>query len=520
MNRPLRARRGRAWGADAIAVAAGAASVLAFAPFKAWPLAMVCPALLFALWSGGSARQAAWRGFLYGAAEFLAGIYWIYISVSGLGPAPWWLGVLLYIVLSFLCAAFPAIIGYFTRRLAPTPGAGWLLLIPALWTLFEWIRSFALTGFPWFALGFSQATHWLGGYAPVFGLYGVSFACVAVAVLAVLALRTPLQIVPRAISVTVLGAIFLVGAVLGHVAWTRPHGPIISVALMQGDIPQQEKWTAPAVKLSLDRYMSMTRRHLDADLVVWPEAAIPAWYIEVAPALEKFSKEAGAHGVSVVYGVLAYDWRDDKGYNAVAAMGAGVHRDHSVYYKRHLVPFGEYFPVPKWIKGWLSAHSLPHSSFTAGPLDQPPLAVKRWRIAVANCYEIAFGRLLRRQLPLADFIVNVTDDGWFGHSIASAQQFQMTQTAARETGRYVLAGTNGGITGIVDPRGRVERRLPTFEKAVLTGHIRAYVGATPYVKVGNWLIVCLCLGLLIAGLARRLFRGRASRLFRERSGAG
>ncbi len=493
------------YGGDLIAVLAGAASVLAFAPFHAWLLAIVCPALLAALWSGGDARLAAWRGFLYGTAEFLAGIYWIYIAVSGLGPAPWWLGVLFYIALSCACAVFPALTGYIVKRLSPAPGYLWLILIPALWTLFEWIRSFIFTGFPWLALGFSQGAHVLGGFAPVFGLYGVSFACILVAVLLVLALRPSVSHGPRLAALAGIALVFAAAAVLNTISWTQPAGKPFTVALAQANIPQQEKWTDPAVQLSLRRYSRLTQAHPSADLVIWPEAAIPAWYMEVAPQLRKFADAERARGQSVVYGVLAYDWQTDKGYNAVAAMGAGVGISHNIYFKRHLVPFGEYFPVPEWIKRWLSKHALPHSSFTPGPLDQPPLAVRGWRIAVANCYEIAFGRLIRRQLPLANFIINVSDDGWFGHSIASAQQFEMAQTAARETGRYVLAVTNSGITGIIDQTGRVVSRLPSYREGVLTGKIRGYAGATPYVRVGNWLIVCLSLGLLIGGVLMRVF---------------
>jgi len=496
------------YGGDAIAVLAGATSVLAFAPFHAWLLAIVCPALLIALWSGGDVRVAAWRGFLYGVAEFLAGIYWIYIAVSGLGPAPWWLGVLFYIALSCFCALFPALTGYVVKRLAPNPGYLWLLMIPALWTLFEWIRSFIFTGFPWLALGFSQGTHMLGGFAPVFGLYGVSFACVLVAVLLVMALRAAVSLGSRLFALSGIAIVFVIGAVLGTIAWTQPSGAPFTLALAQANISQQEKWTDPAVKISLQRYSQLTRAHPSAQLVVWPEAAVPAWYMEVAPQLQKFAKEERNSDQSVIYGVLAYDWQTGKGYNAVAAMGAGVGHKNNIYFKRHLVPFGEYFPVPDWIKRWLSKHALPHSSFTPGPLNQPPLAVRGWRIAVANCYEIAFGRLLQRQLPLANFIINVSDDGWFGHSIASAQQFEMAQTAARETGRYVLAVTNSGITGIIDQEGRVVSRLPKYKEAVLTGKIRSYIGATPYVSVGNWLIVCLSLGLLVAGGLVRLLLGR------------
>lgn len=500
------------YGADVMAIVAGAASVLAFSPFDVSPLAMICPALLFALWSVGGARRAAWRGFLYGAAEFLVGIYWIYIAVSGIGPAPWWLGVLLYVALALMCAVFPALLGYVTKRLAPQPCAWWLLLIPAGWALLEWIRSFILTGFPWLALGYSQAANPLGGYGTVFGIYGVSFVCVLLAVLVVLTLR-PLQALwMRVAGVAGILLVFGIGAALAHVSWTHARGPAFSVALIQGDIATRQKWEEEGVRQSLDRYTALTRKHFSAPLIVWPEAAVPSWYTEVAPQLERFGAEARAHGAAIVYGVLVYGWSTGNSYNAVAAMGAGVGLENNVYYKRHLVPFGEYFPVPDWLKRILAKHALPHSSFTPGPLDQPPLAVGAWRIAVANCYEIAFGRLLRYQLPSANFIVNVTDDGWFGHSIALPQQFQMAQMAARETGRYVLAATSSGVTGIIGPDGHVRARLPEHRVGVLTGKIEPRVGATPYVRLGNALIVWICVALLILGFGYAFYRWRLRRV--------
>lgn len=490
-------------GGDLAALGAGAASVLAFAPFAAWPLAVLCPALLFALWSGLGARRAAWRGFLYGAGEFLCGIYWIYIAVSGLGPGPWWLGVLLYVALALACAVFPAVVGYAAVRFAPGPGLTWLLAVPAAWTLLEWVRSFVLTGFPWLALGFSQPTSPLGGFAPLAGTYGVSFACVTAAVLVVIVFR-PRRWREAIFPAAALGALFVAGFLVGRIPFTQPAGKAFSVSLVQGDIPQHEKWQGRMIKPIIRRYWLLTQRHRKSDVVVWPEAAIPIWYSEVAPAVEKMAAAVQRRGTELVFGVPIYEFGSGDSYNAVMAVGGG----RSVYYKRHLVPFGEYFPVPDWIKGWLSAHSLPYSSFTPGPRVQPPLAVGQWKAAVANCYEVAFGRLLNTQLPAAQFIINASDDGWFGRSIAPAQQFQMARVAARASGRYLLAVTNSGVTGIVGPRGGLRSRLPPDQVGVLDGRVVPLAGATPYVRFGNALIVFVSLGLFVAGLVFALVRRR------------
>lgn len=499
----LPAPRAAGWPGDLAAAVVGGATVLAFAPFGAWPLAVLCPAVLFALWSGVSPRRAFWRGFLYGLAEFATGIYWIYTAVSVVGGAPVWLGVLLYLALAAACAVFPGIVGYGARRLAGGPGWLWLLWIPAVWALFEWVRSFLLTGFPWLALGFSQTASPLGAFAPIGGVYGVGFLCAAVAALLVTALRPRLHPALRVVALAGLALPFAAGTLLGNVAWTRPAGAAFPVSLIQGNVPQTLKWEPRMLAPTLRLYARLTRTHLASRLIVWPEGAIPIWYAEAAPQIQPLVRDVVRHGSILVVGAPVYDRAHDAAYNGLLVPGSIF----PPYYKRHLVPFGEYFPVPDWVKRWLGAHALPYSSFTPGPAEQPPLRVGPWHAAVALCYEIAFGRLLRRQLPAAQFVLNPSDDGWFGRSIALPQQFQMARLAARETGRYVATVTDDGVTGIIDPAGQVQAALPEHEEGVLTGTLVPYAGSTPYVRWGNGSVVILCGVLLLITLAARLRLG-------------
>ncbi len=494
------------WPGDLAALVAGGISVLAFAPFGVWPLAIVCPALLFALWTGASPGRAAWRGFLYGAAEFLAGIYWVYIAVSGLGPAPWWLGVLLYILLAFACAVFPAVLGVLARWLASRAGLAWLLFVPAGWALGEWVRSFSLTGFPWLALGYSQVAVPFGGYAPVLGVYGSSFFCVLAALLLLLILAPWQRLGARTLAFAGMIAIFGLGAGLGHIAWTHPSGKPFTVSLIQSNIPQTVKWNPDMLGPSLDLYKRLTREHWTSDVIVWPEDAVAVWYASAAPRLADIEAEARRNGTALVFGAPLYNFQRQVGFPAVVSLTP----QPAAYLKRHLVPFGEYFPVPGWIKRWLAANAMPYSSFTPGPWRQPPLQIGKWQAAVALCYEVAFGRLVITQLPQADFILNPSDDGWFGHSIALPQQFQMARLAARTTGRFLATATDDGITGIIGPRGGVRARLPSYTTAVLTGEITPYAGATPYVRWGNWFVVILCAVLWVFGIivSDRFRRGR------------
>ncbi len=485
------------WIGEITALAAGGIGVLAFAPFGLWPLAVLSPAVLIFLWIGVTPRRALVRGIFYGAAEFLVGIYWVYIAVTVIGGAPVWLGALLYIGLALACAVFPGALGYGALRLQSHPGGVWLLFIPPAWAVLEWVRSFLFTGFPWLALGFSQVDSPLAGYAPVAGVYGVSLAVMAVAMFLVYGLVARAGLAARALAFGGIGVLLVVGAVLTGHGWTRFSGPAFRVSLIQGNVPQTLKWSPRMLLPTLERYAQLTRAHWTSRLIVWPESAVPIWSREAMPLLTPLFQAARAHGTTLALGIPVYDAARNAGYNAL--LGVSPRGGFSTYYKRHLVPFGEYFPVPGRLKRWLKAHALPYSSFTPGAADQPALRLGRWKAAIALCYEIAFGRLLIRQLPAAEFIVNASDDGWFGHSIALPQQFQMARLAALETGRFVLVTADDGITGIVDPRGEVRGRLPPYREGVLSGMIRPRTGATPFVRFGNYLVVIL--SLVLIGLA-------------------
>lgn len=494
---------------DGISAVAGILIVGAFAPFHLWPLAIFCPAVLIALWQPVDPRRALVRGFLFGAGEFLAGIYWIYIAVTTVGGGPVWLGTMLYVGLALACAAFPAMVGYLSRKLELTLGLASILFIPALWALLAWVRSFLFTGFPWLSLGFSQVGSPLIGYAPIAGVYGVSFVVMLLAVLVAIFFSSSASWKKKSASAGLVGLLFVGGAVLTAVPWTAKSGQPFQVSLVQGDIKQTMKWKPDMLGETLARYTSLSRKHWSSQLIIWPESAIPTWYQNAIPKLGKFFEAAQRHGTALAFGVPVYHPRVSKGYNAM--IGVSADGAQSVYYKRHLVPFGEYFPVPNWVKSWLKAHALPYSSFTPGPYDQGPLRIGRWRAAIALCYEIAFGRLLLTDLPQAQFIINASDDGWFGHSIALAQQFQMAQFAAAETGREVIVAADDGVTGIIGPQGQVRDRLRPYTVGVLTGQVQPRSGATWYVKLGNSLLVLVACSLAVFAVLGRLIFGYFNR---------
>ncbi|MDA3920166.1 MAG: apolipoprotein N-acyltransferase [Salinisphaera sp.] len=481
------------WLAVACALLVGAGSVLAFAPFGWFWIAPLALALLFRLAGDSGPRRAALVGLAFGVGQFGAGTYWILIALSGVGGAPLPLAVALLVGLVFLLAAFPAIVLAGAARLSTGSAAlRYLLWSPVLWTLLEWLRSWVFSGFPWLSIGYSQIDSPLIGYAPVLGVFGVSLAVALSG-----GLLAWLSAQPRRApwAITGFAVLWSAGFGLAQIHWTHPHGEALSVTLVQGDVDQQSKWTQKSVDYAIHRYSQLMRGHWQSDLIIWPETAIPDYYYAVKPALVSLGKRLAAQHSTLVTGLLTANPSNRHIYNSVIAVGAG----HGVYSKRHLVPFGEYFPVPEFIRRWMAESGMPYSDFTPGPFSQPPIRANGVALGISICYEDIFGGLIARDVPPAGILINVSDDAWFGRSIGPAQHFEMARMRAVETGRYLLRADNSAVTGIVAPNGRIVSQAPKFKQAALTGHVRPYRGRTPFVLWRNWGLVVLLLVLAVAG---------------------
>jgi apolipoprotein N-acyltransferase len=480
---------------DGLAVISGALMVLAFAPFNLYPLAVVALTALFWLINGASLYRAWWRGFLFGAAEFAFGVYWLYISIHTVAEAPIWMAILIIAALVAFMSLYSAFACALGVWLMPRAGRWrWIAILPALWTLLEWLRGWLLTGFPWLSVGYGQIDGFLKGYAPLFGVYSLTLAAALSAGL-LLSLSAPTaSLSKRCVSLAILTALWLGGGILAARSWTHPAGKPLHVSLLQGDIPSTIKWDPRSFKPTLDWYRRMTEQHWDSRLIVWPESAVPAYADEIRnDYLDSLEKEARAHGTELLIGVPTEDPVTGDAYNSVISLGG----NDGVYSKHHLVPLSEYFPLPAWAKHWLESMNLPYSSFTPGAINQALLEVAGYPVGVSICYEDAYGNEIMRALPRAAFLVNVSDDGWFGDSVALPQHFEIARMRALESGRYLLRDTNTGITGIIDNRGKVIKSLPRNTRNVLNGVVIPYSGLTPYGYVGNAPVIIGCLFLLI-----------------------
>jgi apolipoprotein N-acyltransferase len=491
-----------------LALAAGASLTASFAPLNFWPLALICPAVLMWLWQDAAAREAAWLGFWFSTATFAAGTYWLYFSIQ-VGGAPAWLAFALMAGLVAIMGLYQAALGYAVARWLPERGAlRTLVALPAAWLLVEWWRGWFLSGFSWLSLGYSQTDTWLGAFAPILGVYGISALLLLGAGALVTLAAGPVR--ARIVAAILLVAPWALGAALHGRSWTSSAGDPVSVAVVQGAIPQDEKWQEKNRQATLDRYETLTQQALGARLIVWPESAPADVANDIVPYISKVYGEAREHGSALVMGVLRAEGGAAGGdptryFNSVLALD-----ENSVtwYDKRHLVPFAEFFPVPRFVRSWMRMMSLPYSDFTRGGPDQRPLVAAPLRLGATVCYEDAYGSAMLRVLPNANALVNVTNDAWFGHSSARHQHFQITRMRALEEGRYLVRAANDGISAVIGPHGEVIKRAPAFTPAVLISAIVPLKGLPPYAHVGNWLIVSLAGAALAYGLWVRNDRGR------------
>ena len=476
---------------------AGLLLVLAFAPFYLFPLAIVSPALLFLAWVQSTPGRAAWRGFLFGCGLFGGGVSWVFVSIHTFGNMSMPLAIFTVLLFILFLSLYLAVLGWFQGRFFHGPA--WLrvvVVMPALWILVEWWRGWFLSGFPWLNLGYSQSPSIAFNLAPWIGVYGVGYATAIMAGLLAWVLTNPKRVWAKALSA---GAVLLLGIFFTGLAdWTQPNGKPLKVALIQGNVSLAKKWDPGFRPYILQRYLTLSESGRTADIVIWPEAAIPIYLNQLDPTfIARLQQETKAYHNTYIFGVIEQE-RNGKHYryyNSAVLIG----QDQGVYRKRHLVPFGEFVPL-RFLFNWLvQSVNIPMTDFSVGDNNQPLLTVDGQKIGISICYEDAFGEEVLRSLPAANLLVNISEDAWFGKSLASSQRLQMAQMRARETGRMMVRAANTGITAVIDHYGKVVARSPQFQQHVLLATVQPRTGATPYARLGNWPLIS-ALTLLLVGL--------------------
>jgi len=468
-----------------LAALAGLISPLAYAPFGWFWVALLSPAVLFALVARAPRRLALQAAYLHGVCYYAAGGHWIWFSVGEFGGGPL-VATVFCVVLALLFGLITWLLVRIWFALRPAGEAPSLMVtLPAAWLLLEWVQGWIFTGTTWLQLGYSQTDSWLGGYAPLLGSLGISLLLAVMAGALAWAVLTPSARGRGLVAVAVV-AVFGTGWALDR-PWTQPSGEPIRVALLQGNVSQDEKWEPAVRERTLALYQRLTERHWDVDLVIWPETAVPAYLHQVQDDyLLPLAEEAEFRGTDLLIGLPVLDREQPRGrvFNSVLALGSTV----DFYHKQHLVPFGEYVPFRQQLGGLLDVFGAPMSDFTPG-WRANTLNVAGHAVGVFICYEITFPGQVRRVLPAAEVLVNVSNDGWFGNSVGPHQHFQMARMRAMETGRPLLRSTNTGITAAVDERGRVVARAPQFTVDALVAEVTPHQGMTPYARAGDWPVI-------------------------------
>lgn len=486
---------------DGLSFMAGALLTLAFAPFSVIPLAFLSPAMLLGLWLSVSVKQAFWRGFLFGVGFFGTGVYWVYNSIHTYGDVS--VAIASFITLGFvlILALFPASQGWLLTRFFPKNNIFKLLFaFPASWVLFEWLRSWILTGFPWLFLGYSQIHTPLKGYAPLLSVYGVTLVMTMTSAMIVMTCMHWQQRATLKRPWMLILLLWVMGGILCFIPWTKPNSTPVKVSLVQGNIPQSLKWSDSELQTTLDRYENMTTPHWDSRIIVWPESAIPVPLHESLDYIQKMADAAKDHHTTLVLGIPIKAIDKDGYYNAVVATGAG----EGVYLKRRLVPFGEFIPFKPLVKRIMDHLNIPMSDMITEPHPPETLNAAGLKIFALICYEVAYPELALNRSPDIGLLMTISNDGWFDHSIAQAQHLQIAQMRAIEMRRPLLFVGNTGMTAIINAFGNIQSSIPPFESEVLTDNVIPRTGRT------LWQITAmdpiLVLSLLMFGLAVKMRR--------------
>lgn len=505
-----------------IAFLTGILTVFSFAPYGVWGLQILCLAVLSGIViRQAKTRQAFFCGWAYGSASFGAGLYWMFVSLhvyGGMNALPAGAGIALLAMFMGLLPAAACLLPHFLmKRFRMNGYLMVMMLFPAFWTLFEWLRGWILSGLPWLSAGYAFTDSPMAGYAPVMGVFGISLmAAVTAGTLAgfCMALRNRtinLMLVTAVVFFFLLSA----GQTLRQVGWTSAQGKPIHVRLLQGNIAQEAKFNPRQIYAMLDQYAGMITRQ-PADVIVTPETAVPIYpqnlpegYLDKLLAFVDSSNSRLALGIPLADSRTVYT----NSLVVVFPKDSGNGRLYR-YNKHHLVPFGEF--VPMGFRWFVNMMHIPLGDFKRGDLIQLPFPVKDQWILPNICYEDIFGEEIAARLrdeyasgrPVASLLLNISNIAWFGDTIALPQHLQISRMRSLETGRPMLRATNTGTTAFIDEYGDVVQQLPPYVKGELSFQVSGTQGMTPYILFGNASAVVLSscliiLSCLVAWLRRK-----------------
>lgn len=470
-----------------------------FAPFHFPGLSILSIALFFGLLQQKPVKQSFLTGFIFGIGWASLGVSWIFISIHDYGHLDTISSAFITFIFVIYLALFPALMATTYQFLTPQKKRlHACVLFSALWCLTEFCRAKVLGGFPWLLLGYGQMDSPVKYILPITGIYGAGFiACMAATFLA----ESTYSAKAKFIWIIGFTLLLLFPLSLKNKTWSQTEEQPLSVGIVQANLSMRDKWDESLFWQLMQHYQSNLRTLINkVHLIVLPESAIPLPASYVSDYLESINSQAKQYNSSILLGIPHTDEKSGQYQNTMVALG----KAQGMYVKQHLVPFGEFIPSPfQHVIEWLS---IPIANLKAGSNQQAPIRVHNHFIASLICYELAYSELLRQQLPLAELIVSISDDGWFGHSFAMYQQLQMAQTLSMQSARYQIVANNDGLSSIIDEKGNILHSLAAFEASTLMGNIYPSKGTTPWVYWGNTPILLICFIVVILSLISKLKR--------------
>jgi apolipoprotein N-acyltransferase len=494
------------WKRAGIAFAAGILSALAMAPFNAWPVLFLTFPVVVWLIDGAAAGKwrgvpaAAWSGFCFGFGYFVPGLYWTGYAFFVDAPTFAWLSPFAVLGLPAYLALYPAL-GFALARLLWTRDASRILALAIALTASEWLRGHMLTGFPWNAYGYALSEPLaLAQIASVVGLWGLTFLTVAIfaspAVLIEGKSRRKSWVAPAAALATLLAL-----GIFGVVRLSQVPTQMVShvkLRIMQPNLQQDVKFNYSAKQAVMQKYLALSDRATgpqstgvrDASILIWPESAFPFFLMREADAMAQIA-ELLPKGTVLITGAVRVPDDARPGVPVTRAYNSIYVIDHdgsvlSVYDKTHLVPFGEYLPYQNWMERMgLSQLTKVQGGYIAGTrrrlLDIPNAA----RALPLICYEAIFPGRLADGNDRAGWIINVTNDGWFGISTGPYQHLQQARLRAIEEGLPIVRAANTGISAVIDPVGRIVAQLGLGIEGVLDANLPSAIAPTLYARLAN-----------------------------------
>ena len=468
----------------------GLSLVFAYAPFSQWYLTLFIPALIFYHLANKPPNKSAKLMFFFALGWFTSGISWVHVSIDQFGGLPLALSLTLMLLLCLYLALFPTLAVYLTGYFSRKKQLNLWLLTP-FWLISEYLRSIIFTGFPWLSLGYSQIDSPLANFAPVIGEVGITALIILINVCLVKVVYALKQNSKNQLTIPTallfLLTILCYGA--SKVNWVQTNGIKTNVALVQGNIAQSIKWAPEQEWPTMLKYLDLSRTNYDADIIIWPESAIPAMEPAVQDYLGTVNRSALLNNSAIITGILNYNFERKAYFNSLIVLGNKQDNDQKGYYyshsnrysKHHLLPIGEFVPFQELLRPIAPLFNLPMSSFTRGSYVQHNLIANGLHILPLLCFEVVFPHQLAANLTQqTSLLLTVSNDAWFGNSHGPHQHMEIARMRALEFGRPILRSTNNGITAVVDHNGEFIARIPQFEEAVLTAEVPLVTGQTPY----------------------------------------